>query len=144
METYWNAMEPYREQGITLADWAHGTVSTLCECEPDSDCECYYYDRKWWSDCLTDAFSDLAPWGEAHLWRVEGLPLWSGDVAGTAEVTTPDDLLRAVTVNADYRLSWQVEEGDDDERYLSLTLSHHDVPTGRSFTARPVAEADSE
>lgn len=128
-------------EGISLRDWAHGTVSTMCECYPD-DCLCYEYEREFWADCLNDAFAD-APWGDKHLWRVQGLPLWAGDVSGTVEVTTPADLLRAVTVNGDYRLDWQVEEDAGSElRYLWLTLYHHDVPTGRSFRADLLPESE--
>jgi len=138
MATYWDSADAYREQGATMWDAANGVISTMCECDPASEyCDCYGDAVDWWDTILSQLVD--CGWGRPHDWAIQGLPLWAGDVDGIARVTTPADLLRAVTVNGDYRLQWEL--GHDD-RVLSLTLWHHDVPMGRSFTARPVADDD--
>ena len=47
------------------------------------------------------------------------------------------ELLRAITVNGDWQLSYCVE-GET----LHCLLSHHDVPTGKGFTVEPIIEGE--
>lgn len=102
-----------------------GEITNVCECDGydcSSDCwdfalECLAEDiRQWWDDNST------------YLWRVEGLPLWNGSVSGQFEARTIADFIRGITVNSAWRLRWSLE-GD----HLECMLSHHDVPTGRSY-----------
>lgn len=140
MASNWDSADAYREQGVTLWDAASGRITTVCDgCEPDDYCDCHDFATEWWDTVLRDLVRDN-PWDYRHDWQVRGLPLWNGDAHGVVTVKTPADLLRAVTVNADYRLDWELT----DDTTLSLTLYHHDVPTGRSFTAHLVWEADAE
>ena len=64
---------------------------------------------------------------------IDGLPLWDRNVAATFTVENTEELLRAITINGEWYLRYSVENDT-----LHCRLSHHDVPTGRSFTVKPV------
>ena len=78
---------------------------------------------------------DAAP---SNVFVVEGLPLWNRSVGGAfrfdgARSDFALALLRLVTVKSEWTLRYRATaEG------LDLRLAHHDVPTGRSFTCRPM------
>ena len=110
------------------------TITNSCTCTGENDeyiADCYGC----WNDVLV-MFND----DTKHLlditngdFFIDGLPLWNRNVAGNFTVKNTEDLLRAITITGDWTLRYSV---DSDTLYCCL--SHHDVPTGRSFTVKPV------
>lgn len=110
------------------------TITNSCTCTGENDeyiADCYGC----WNDVLV-MFND----DTKHLlditngdFFIYGLPLWNRNVAGNFTVKNTEDLLRAITIEGDWTLRYSV---DSDTLYCRL--SHHDVPTGRSFTVKPV------
>lgn len=66
-------------------------------------------------------------------WFCEGLPLWNRSLRGVFKATTPEQWLNAITVNGDWRIT--IERHTWDEFWV--TLYHHDIPSGATFTVRP-------
>jgi hypothetical protein len=71
-------------------------------------------------------------------WQVDGLPLWNRNVSGVFHAKNLREFVRGVTVRGDYTLRYSLN-GDT----LNLSLSHHDVPMGRSFTVRYTTNPDA-
>ena len=115
-------------------------ITNSCTCtdedgEPTLD-DCYGC----WQDVVSEFTSDVEQFFNSATngeFRIEGLPLWYGDVFRVTKVANAKELLRAITVNGDWQLSYCVE-GET----LHCLLSHHDVPTGRAFTVEPIIESE--
>ena len=120
-------------------------MTTLQYTEITNECSCQNYDADTdtftdseycygvcWDDTL-EMFSydvaDLLEKNPSGVWRIEGLPLWSGSVDGYGEATTASELLRIITVNSSWILRYAI---DNDE--IHAVLSHHDVPMGGKMT----------
>ena len=115
-------------------------ITNSCTCTDENGEPTLYDCYGCWHDVVneftsdTEEFFNLATHGE---FRINGLPLWSGDIFGVAKVADAKELLRAITVNGDWQLSYCVE-GET----LHCLLSHHDVPTGKGFTVEPIIEGE--
>lgn len=72
-------------------------------------------------------------------WLVVGFPLWHATVDGIFLARNPHDVLRSITVNSQWTLDWRIEK-ENKKPVLRCRLSHHDVPTGASFSARPFGD----
>jgi len=78
---------------------------------------------------------DLGDWWSSNptnLWAVKGLPLWDRDadfIFQTDDYFDIDEFIRAITVNGEWILRYRL-----DGEILTAHLSHHDCPTGKSFT----------
>ena len=131
-----------------------GTVTNTCNCttynEDTGDwqdtSECYGC----WEEMVEDFRTVVAPlfingedehcvngdyrWG--YKFVIEGIGLWDRTVGGTVVVKDAEELLRAMTVNADYILRWKFDEPNLE---LSARLSHHDCPMGSIVTVTPTA-----
>jgi hypothetical protein len=101
---------------------------------PSVDCygDCWESELQFWASETAPLFEALNDESE---WRIDGLPLWNRNLTGTVCTNKPEELLRAVTVRGSWNLTWSV---DIENLRLNLSLSHHDVPMGRSFTAEVV------
>lgn len=127
-----------KTQQPTKVEWA-GVIQNTCTCtkydpitqestdELTDDCngDC-------WDDALHLFHCDIKEWWDANPnydWQVDGLPLWNRSVSGEFTAKTIPDLIRGITVNGEWRLSYRVS-GET----LYCNLSHHDVPMGRSYT----------
>ena len=107
-----------------------------------NSCTCTGENGEYIDDCF-GCWNDVLAMFEAdteHLLNIadgnffiDGLPLWDRNVAGTITVKNTEELLTAITIRGDWTLRYSV---DSDTLYCRL--SHHDVPTGRSFTVKPV------
>jgi hypothetical protein len=102
-------------------------VTNVCDCDTTDLCD---------GDCwetvkyfVQVALADL--WEEGAIWHVDGLPLWDGNYDGTFRADTIDDFIRGVTVRGEWTL--RLLRNKD---IIHARLSHHDVPTGRSFTIK--------
>lgn len=127
---------------MTELHWA--TISNECSCRdydmetgedsPSRDCygDCWDDTLSFWAESVSPLIEHLNVDSE---WRIDGLPLWNRNVSGTVCTDNPTELLRAVTVNSSWHLAFAV---DYESLRVNLRLSHHDVPTGRSFYAEVV------
>jgi len=108
---------------VKPTDWTT-EVTNVCTCETDwCDADC-------WNDVTYFVGMELGDlWEEGATWYVDGLPLWNRDVSGSFRADTIDDFIRGITVKDVWTLRLR-REGD----IVNAMLSHHDVPTGRSFT----------
>jgi hypothetical protein len=71
-------------------------------------------------------------------WRVDGIQLWNRTVGGLFHADNAQDLLRGITVDAMWTLTYAVHPNDT----LDFSLSHHDAPMGCRGTLRPIADPD--
>ena len=130
-----------------------GTITNDCTCNQeemndiDEPYTCY---GECWDDMVEDFCNVVAPlftngedehcvngdyrWG--YKFVIEGIGLWDRTVGGTVVVKDAKELLRAMTVNADYILRWKFDEPNLE---LSARLSHHDCPMGSIVTVTPTA-----
>jgi hypothetical protein len=127
---------------ITKLDYLE--IQNTCTCEPEdsefTECfgDCFEFNVETFSIETMQLF-ERDSFGSKYPFKVDGLPLWNGDVSGVALVETPLELLRAITVNAEWRLRYKYDNGE-----LHCVLSHHDVPTGRYFRVTPIDSLDYE
>jgi len=116
------------------------TITNSCGCEDETGeaTDCYGY---CWEDTLNSFAEDVAPLFDnaefSGTWRIEGFPLWNGNVDGFIDAQFPSKLLAAITVNGEWILRYNVTKNG-----LDCILSHHDVPTGRGFTVVSVPRDD--
>jgi len=122
---------------MTTSTWTT-EVTNVCTCNHDNDCG--------WVDCLGDCWEDCKFFVEQELgdlwerncdWVVEGLPLWDRNVSGVFRARTIDEFIEGITVKGEWVLRLKRESN-----VVHARLSHHDVPTGRSFTVRRVELSD--
>ena len=105
----------------------YNRISNVCECDWSlaSSCSCY-------DDDVDNFYYEVKDWFEgndAREWQVNGLPLWGGDVSGWFTAHHFHDFVQGITVRSEWTLRYRLN-GDT----LECILSHHDVPTGRSYT----------
>lgn len=108
-------------------------VTNTCTCDTIDMC-----DGDCWEDVkffVEETLGDL--WERDSEWVVDGLPLWNRDVSGVFRARTIDDFIRGITVRSEWIL--RLTRRDD---VVHACLSHHDVPTGRSFTVRRAETVD--
>jgi hypothetical protein len=126
----------------TKLDYLEITNTCTCESEDSEFTDCY-------GDCwefAVETFSiatmqmfERDSYGDKFPFRVDGLPLWNRSLSGVVEVRDSNELLRAITVDSEWRLRYAYENGE-----LHCVLSHHDVPMGRSYTVTPIDSLDYE
>ena len=110
----------------TKLDYLEITNTCTCESEDSEFTDCY-------GDCwefAVETFSiatmqlfERDSYGDKFPFRVDGLPLWNRSLSGVVEVRDSNELLRAITVDSEWRLRYAYENGE-----LHCVLSHHDVP----------------
>jgi len=116
-----------------------GELTNRCTCtnynetteEWEESNDCY---GTCWDDALEffhESIKDFYENNPSYEWKVEGLPLWNNSVSGGFMAKTFADFVRGITVNAEWRLLYKLEN-----KTLHLNLAHHDVPTGRGYTVR--------
>lgn len=113
---------------MTTSTWTT-EVTNVCTCDTIDYC-----DADCWQDVkffVEETLGDL--WEPYVDWVVEGLPLWNRDVSGVFYARTIDEFIQGITVKGEWVLRLR-REGD----VIRASLSHHDVPMGRSFTVRRV------
>jgi len=118
---------------MTTSTWTT-EVTNVCTCDQSID----YCDNNCWETVkffVEDTLGDL--WQPYVDWVVEGLPLWNRNVSGVFRARTIDEFIEGITVKSEWVLRLR-REGD----VVHASLSHHDVPTGRSFTVRRVKLSD--
>lgn len=77
---------------------------------------------------------DLAEsFDNGYEWGIVGFPVWDGTVDGRFEAKDAKTLLRAITVDSEWILRYEVKDGT-----LFASLSHHDAPTGGAMTVKPL------
>jgi hypothetical protein len=127
----------------TITNLDYLEIQNTCTCEFDDEyTECY--GDCWEFNVETFAIETMQlferdSFGSKYPFKVDGLPLWHGDVSGVALVENSTELLRAITVNAEWRLRYKYNDGE-----LHCILSHHDVPMGRYFRVSPIDSLDYE
>ena len=124
-----------------------GTITNGCSCvtynedtgDWDTAPEC-------WGDCWDCAVEDfenvteeLRDSNETGWWKVERLRLWNGEVGGLFPADKVEDLLRGMTVNSEWIMTYEVFSDR-----IEYSLSHHDSPMGSASVVRPVTEAERE
>ena len=128
--TQWN------EQG-EWQGWSE--ITTTCECGEWNDDETVFTpSQDCYGDCWQDTISQFAEEAKSLLdisesWVISGLPLWNRDVSGTAKIKNAEGLLRALTVQGEWNLRFNIHP-----TRIVCHLSHHDVPMGKTFFAYPV------
>lgn len=109
----------------------HVDITTICI---DCDVECFCFDTS-----VEDFATHVEPLLDQYrTFRIEGFPLWNGKVSGTVTADSPTELLRSITVKGDFHLT-----ADISGNTLSCRISHHDVPTGGTFTVTGIPEEDN-
>jgi hypothetical protein len=122
----------------TTREW-QTEVTNVCTCETDDTAAGLYCDGDCWDTVkffVKETLGDL--WERDSEWVVNGLPLWNGDVSGVFRARTIDDFIRGVTVRSEWVLKLMRSDN-----IIHASLSHHDVPTGRSFTVQRVELDDT-
>lgn len=124
--------------------------------EMTNQCSCTVYDDETgtftaaedcfghcWEDAVDDFHNliyDLWEKNPTYYWRIGGIRLWNREVGGIAKCETPEDLIRAMTVNSSWTMRYNVTEDS-----IVYSLSHHDAPTGSSsFVTIPSEEEIDE
>lgn len=101
-------------------------------------------------DCFGDCWDDqLEIFGEflkeffdgneMKEWQVDGLPLWNRTVSGKFFAKKIADFVEGITVRGQWHLFYKLESDA-----LRVCLSHHDVPTGGTFTVRYAEQMEEE
>lgn len=126
-----------------------GEIQNTCTCtkydpikEDFTDEPADYCDGVCWDDALHLFGCEIKQWWDGnptYTWSVDGLPLWNRSVSGEFTARNHADFIRGITVRGEWYLRYKV-----DGETLHCHLSHHDVPTGRSFTVRYGAEDGEE
>lgn len=116
-----------------------GEIQNTCTCtkydpikDEFTDEPSDYCDGSCWDDTLHLFHCEIKQWWDAnptYNWRVDGLPLWNRSVSGEFTAKNIPDFIRGITVKAEWLLRYKLEND-----VLHCHLSHHDVPTGRSYT----------
>lgn len=102
-----------------------------------SDCfgDCFWSQIEDFSNCADHLFVN----NETNWWKITGFPLWSHEVSGYAYAKTPEDLIRAMTVNSEW-----IMRGTILEDKIEYSLSHHDRPTGSHSIVEIITEQQRE
>jgi hypothetical protein len=120
-----------------------GELTNTCSCrtydpiteEETMPSSCY---GDCWDDTLHLFSIGIEDWfnnNPTYEWSVSGLPLWNGTASGNFTAKTIAEFIRGITVNAEWSLRYKVEGSE-----LHCNLSHHDAPTGGSYTVTYGAE----
>ena len=106
-----------------IADWV-----------PSERCNGFCWDDQCedFANCIAE-FMDNNPSCE---YRIEGFPVWYGEVGGVFEARTAMEFLNAITPSSEWVLRWEVTP-----TAFTAVLSHHDAPTGGRLTVT-FAECD--
>lgn len=72
---------------------------------------------------------------DAGLYTIAGENLTWRRLSGYKIIDSSDDVIDAISVNATWRQTWTINPTAGGQ--FTATMSHHDVPTGSSFTIRP-------
>ena len=109
-------------------------VSNVCSCEGS---ECF---QDCWNDVKFFVKEDLGDlWEPNQDWVVDGLPLWNRNVTGVFNARTIDEFIKGITIEGEWTLRLRRQEN-----VVHAMLSHHDVPTGRSFTVSRLQHSDDD
>lgn len=103
-------------------------------------------DGEWAGECF-DCFDDTsriitetaAAWfsnnpSEAGLYTIAGENLTWRRLSGYRVIDASDNVIDAIAVNTTWRQTWTIDPTPGGQ--FTATMSHHDVPTGSSFTIR--------
>lgn len=72
---------------------------------------------------------------EAGLYTIAGENLTWKRLSGYKIIDASDDIIDALAVDTTWRQTWTIDPTPGGQ--FTATMSHHDVPTGSSFTIRP-------
>lgn len=113
----------------------------------DTECPECKEDGEHFGDCF-DCFDDMsapvleaaAAWfaanpSEAGLYTINGENLTWQRLSGYKVIDASDNIVDAIAVNTTWRQTWTINPTPGGE--FTATMSHHDVPTGSSYTIRP-------
>lgn len=120
-----------------------GVLTNYCECVDDDDnpMDC---DGFCWETGLDDLlYGGIIPsFGDnpfPDTYRVEGLPLWNRKVSGEFTAKNLNDFVWGISVRGLWRLNWESGFGE-----MTVTLYHHDAPTGGTMTVTLAEEEEEE
>lgn len=146
----------------TLTDFE---VTNECQCLYCTRCECGFQssyfdiecpeckaDGEWAGDCF-ECFDDMsepvlevaAAWfaanpSEADLYTIAGENLGWQRRSGYKVIDASDNVIDAIAVDTTWRQTWTINPTPGGE--FTATMSHHDVPTGSSYTIRPALPSE--
>jgi hypothetical protein len=101
----------------------------------DCEGECWEAAMEDFKDITGGLFDD----NETMWWKITGFPLWSHEVNGYAYAKTPEDLIRAMTVNSEWTIRGTVFNDK-----IEYSLSHHDRPTGSHSIVTMITDEQRE
>ena len=126
-----------------------GRMSSSCSCTAYDDTigeytdepaqECYGHCWEWALEQFSTDIEELRDDNETNWWRVENLKLWDKKVSGMFYAKTVEELLRGMTVNGEWNMTYTVYSD-----HIEYSLSHHDAPTGSSSVLRAVTDEQRE
>lgn len=126
-----------------------GEITNSCTCTVYDEVTGEYTDEptdSCYGDCWDMAVEDFAnvteelrDSNETGWWKVENLRLWNGEVGGLFPADKVEELLRGMTVNSGWTMTYEVFADR-----IEYSLSHHDAPMGSASVVRPVTEAERE
>ena len=112
--TTWTSDHTHTQERYALT----GFMTNACNCnqleqEQDNNYECYGYcwdeQLEDWTNCMSD-WVDENPTDE---WLVTDFPTWTGGVTGVTVARTAEELLRAITPQSEYNMSWTLSTTTD-------------------------------
>ena len=114
-----------------------------CTCEEyNEEADEYLPTDYCFGDCWENQIQDftnitegLFDKNETNWWKVQGLRLWNGDVAGFFYAKDVIELIRGMTVRSEWIMRGEVF----DDR-IEYSLSHHDAPMGSSSVLTIISE----
>jgi hypothetical protein len=120
---------------------AEGEITNTCTCVDDNEnpIDCHGDCWEWAVDNFVTDTSDFFNSNPTDYWRIKNLKLWAGEVSGVAHCKTPQELLRAMTVDSEWTMRYSVYADK-----LEYSLSHHDAPTGSSTVVTTMTEEEAE
>lgn len=132
-----------------------GKITNTCTCvtynedtgdwdeAPECWQDCWLYQLEDWENCMQEWVNE----NPTDEWLVTDFPTWTGGVTGVTVARTAEELLRAITPQSEYNMSWTLSTTTDattqaTTRMLECVLSHHDAPTGGRMTVQHAPQCD--
>lgn len=100
---------------------------------PFYDCDCYERGKEYAEEAWAD-WKDLNP-SSTEWYVISGKDMGWMNRSGSRIIDNYDELFDVIQVDGDWTQYWPDNASSNSE--LVVTLSHHDSPTGETYTVRP-------
>lgn len=131
---------------MTNTETLKGEIANICTCDEYDDVHDEYNivpcEGHCWEDAIEDfayVTNELRKSNETQWWKVTNLRLWNGEVSGFFIARGVSELVRGMTVNSEWRMTYEVFADR-----IEYSLAHHDAPTGSASVLTPVSAEEVE